>query len=101
MTGGMHQGKVTVITGGGRGFGKAFEMALAACGAHVVLADIDGTAAEAAAEEIADKGGSASAAAVPGLSRGVVRDRRDAARHRRLRALGLTGNAHRKEPARA
>jgi NAD(P)-dependent dehydrogenase (short-subunit alcohol dehydrogenase family) len=63
MTGGMHQGKVTVITGGGRGFGKAFGMALAACGAHVVLADIDGTAAEAAAEEIADKGGSASAAA--------------------------------------
>jgi 3-oxoacyl-[acyl-carrier protein] reductase len=63
MTGGMHQGKVAVITGGGRGFGKAFGMALAACGAHVVLADIDGTAAEAAAKEIADKGGSASAAA--------------------------------------
>ena len=48
----IHQGKVAVITGGGRGFGKAFGMALAARGAHVVLADIDGAAAETAAAEI-------------------------------------------------
>ena len=59
----IHQGKVAVITGGGRGFGKAFGTALAARGAHVVLADIDGAAAEAAAAEIAGKGGSASSAA--------------------------------------
>ena len=59
----IHQGKVAVITGGGRGFGKAFGTALAARGAHVVLADIDGAAAEAAAAEIAGKGGSASGAA--------------------------------------
>ena len=45
-------GKTTVITGGGRGFGKAFGEALAAEGAHVVLVDIDGAAAEAAAAEI-------------------------------------------------
>jgi NAD(P)-dependent dehydrogenase (short-subunit alcohol dehydrogenase family) len=57
-----HQGKVAVITGGGRGFGKAFGTALAARGAHVVLADIDGAAAAAAAAEIAGKGGSASGA---------------------------------------
>ena len=57
------QGKVAVITGGGRGFGKAFGTALAAQGAHVVLADIDGAAAVSAADEIAGKGGSASAAA--------------------------------------
>jgi len=68
MTGGIHQGdvhqgKFAVITGGGRGFGKAFGMALAARGAHVVLADIDGAAAEAAAAEITGKGGSASGAA--------------------------------------
>jgi len=48
-----------LITGGGRGFGKAFGVALAAEGAHVVLVDIDGTAAEAAAAEIAANGGSA------------------------------------------
>ncbi len=61
--GDLHQGKVAVITGGGRGFGKAFGTALAARGAHVVLADIDAGAAEAAAAEIAAVGGSASAAA--------------------------------------
>jgi NAD(P)-dependent dehydrogenase (short-subunit alcohol dehydrogenase family) len=38
-------------------------MALAARGAHVVLADIDGAAAEAAAAEISGKGGSATGAA--------------------------------------
>ena len=63
MTDEVHQGKVAVITGGGRGFGKAFGAALAARGAHVVLADIDRAAAAAAAAEIAGQGGSASGAA--------------------------------------
>jgi 3-oxoacyl-[acyl-carrier protein] reductase len=58
----IHQGKVALITGGGRGFGQAFGTALAERGAHVVLADIDGAAATAAAAEISGKGGSASAA---------------------------------------
>ncbi|MGD0698265.1 MAG: SDR family oxidoreductase [Trebonia sp.] len=62
MTDEIHQGKVALITGGGRGFGKAFGTALAERGAHVVLADIDGDAAAAAAAEISGKGGSASAA---------------------------------------
>src|SRR3984957_15703456 len=48
MTEDVHQGKVAVITGGGRGFGKAFGTALAARGAHVVLADIGAAADEAA-----------------------------------------------------
>lgn len=49
---GEHEGKVAVITGGGRGFGKAFGAALAGAGAKVVLIDRDGTAAQAAAAEI-------------------------------------------------
>lgn len=55
-----HQGRVAVITGGGRGFGKAFGQALASHGARVVLADIDVDAAQAAAREI---GGEAEGAA--------------------------------------
>jgi 3-oxoacyl-[acyl-carrier protein] reductase len=49
-------GTTAVITGGGRGFGKAFGTALAGEGAAVALIDLDGAAAEAAAGEI---GGSA------------------------------------------
>lgn len=52
-----HEGKVAIITGGGRGFGKAFGHALAALGAHVHLLDIDIAAAEAAAAEIRAAGG--------------------------------------------
>ncbi|MET7568464.1 SDR family oxidoreductase [Streptomyces sp. NPDC005492] len=53
-----HHGKVAFITGGGRGFGKAFGAALSARGAHVVLADVDGGAAQAAAAELTAAGGS-------------------------------------------
>ena len=49
-------GKTAVITGGGRGFGKHFGEALAAEGAHVVLVDIDGAEAEAAATGIRARG---------------------------------------------
>lgn len=59
MTNGEHHGRVAVITGGGRGFGQAFGTALAARGAHVVLADIDGDIAAAAAATITAHGGSA------------------------------------------
>jgi 3-oxoacyl-[acyl-carrier protein] reductase len=56
---GEWQGRTAVITGGGRGFGKAFGTALAAEGAHAVLVDIDGAVAEAAAAQIRASGGSA------------------------------------------
>lgn len=56
-----HEGRTAVVTGGGRGFGKAFGHALAARGAHVVLADIDGPAGDDAAGEIGAAGGEASA----------------------------------------
>lgn len=51
--------RTAVITGGGRGFGKAFGIALAAQGLHVVLVDRDGAAAEEAAAGINASGGSA------------------------------------------
>lgn len=46
------ENKVAVITGGGRGLGKAFGHALAAQGATVVLTDLDAQVARAAALEI-------------------------------------------------
>lgn len=52
-------GRTAVVTGGGRGFGKAFGEALAGQGAHAVLVDIDGDAVDAAATEIRAGGGSA------------------------------------------
>ncbi len=52
-----HRHRVAFITGGGRGFGKAFGNALAERGARVVLADIDLAAAEEAAIELRKKGG--------------------------------------------
>jgi NAD(P)-dependent dehydrogenase (short-subunit alcohol dehydrogenase family) len=55
----FYRDRVAVITGGGRGFGKAFGTALAARGAHAVLVDIDGSVAEAAAAEIRNGGGRA------------------------------------------
>jgi NAD(P)-dependent dehydrogenase (short-subunit alcohol dehydrogenase family) len=54
-----YAGRTALITGGGRGFGKAFGEALAARGAHAVLVDRDGAAAEETAAEIVAAGGSA------------------------------------------
>lgn len=53
--------RVAFITGGGRGFGKAFGQALAQRGARVVLADIDPVAGEQAAAELRANGGKAEA----------------------------------------
>jgi 3-oxoacyl-[acyl-carrier protein] reductase len=61
VTNSEYEGRVAVITGGGRGFGKAFGQAIAERGGHAVLADIDGTAAEKAAAELESTGGLASA----------------------------------------
>jgi len=53
------KGRVAIITGSGRGIGRAAAEALAAEGAHVVVTDIDAQAASAAAEAIVASGFSA------------------------------------------
>jgi len=67
----LRAGTTAVITGGGRGFGRAFGHALAAEGVHAVLVDIDGAVAENVAAEIRAKGGAAT-----GLAGDVSNDER-------------------------
>jgi len=55
-------GRAAIVTGAGRGLGEAIATELAARGARVLLADIDGDAAELAAAAIRDSGGAAESA---------------------------------------
>ncbi len=52
-------GKAVVVTGAGRGLGRAYALHAALCGAAVVVNDIDGDAAEAVVAEIRGAGGTA------------------------------------------
>src|SRR5262245_1280161 len=53
------QGRVAIITGGGKGIGKVYAQEFARAGAKVVAADIDGDAAEAVAASIVRHNGEA------------------------------------------
>jgi 3-oxoacyl-[acyl-carrier protein] reductase len=57
-------GKVSIVTGAAGGIGEAYARALAAEGASVVVADLNGEGAEVVAEDISSGGGSAMAVAV-------------------------------------
>src|SRR5262245_9238237 len=52
-------GRVALVTGAGAGLGRAYALALAGRGAHLVVNDISGDAAETVAAEITALGGEA------------------------------------------
>ena len=53
------QGKVAIVTGGGRGIGKSIALGLAECGAKIVVASRSKEELEAVAKEIKESGGEA------------------------------------------
>ena len=57
---GKLNGKVAIVTGSGRGIGRAIAMKLATEGASVVVTDIDAVPAQAVVKELADQGHEAS-----------------------------------------
>jgi NAD(P)-dependent dehydrogenase (short-subunit alcohol dehydrogenase family) len=72
MAGDRLLGKVALVTAGGSGMGRRSCVRMAEEGAHVIVTDLDGAAAEAVADEIG-------AEALPVLARMRVRDHRRAA----------------------
>ena len=58
---GVLEGEAVIVTGAGRGLGRAYAMAMAAEGARVLVNDIDVEEAEGVAREIRDAGGEAAA----------------------------------------
>lgn len=64
--------RVTIVTGGGRGLGKATSHRYAKEGAIVIVADLDIEPAECVAKEIQDNGGWATAVALDVTNRNVV-----------------------------
>jgi NAD(P)-dependent dehydrogenase (short-subunit alcohol dehydrogenase family) len=53
------QGRAVVVTGAGRGLGRAYALDAAGAGAAVLVNDVDADRASAVADEIADRGGRA------------------------------------------
>jgi NAD(P)-dependent dehydrogenase (short-subunit alcohol dehydrogenase family) len=59
VTGGVLDGQVAVITGAGRGLGRAYALAYAREGARLVVNDVDAASAASVVDEIAALGGEA------------------------------------------
>ena len=85
--------RVVVVTGAGRGNGRAMARGLAALGATVVVADIDGAAAEATADMLRHSGGQARAVRWDIADRAAGAAVRDGLRRDGLVASVLVNNA--------
>ena len=66
------QGRVAIVTGAGRGIGKAIALRLAADGAHIVIPDIDPDAGKSTAAEVGALGRQALAVRTDVSSKGQV-----------------------------
>lgn len=66
------EGALAVVTGAGHGIGRATALALANAGARVMVADIDGKAAEKVAAEVMEGGGEAHSFAVDVADRAAI-----------------------------
>lgn len=86
-------GRVVVVTGAGRGNGRAMAQGLAALGATVVVADIDGTAAAATADLLRQAGARARAVRWDIADRAAGAAVRDELRREGLVASVLVNNA--------
>lgn len=65
MSAGLLDGRVAIVTGSGRGLGRAYVQALAAAGGAVVVNDVDADAAAETVELVTSAGGRAVAAVAP------------------------------------
>lgn len=86
-------GKVAVVTGGGSGIGRAISTLFGRQGAHVVVLDLDGAAAQETAAAIAGEGGAADAAGCDVSDAPAVKAAFDAIVGRRRRLDVLINNA--------
>lgn len=96
MTTSPFAGQSAIVTGGASGIGRALGAALAAAGAHVVLADLDGEAAVATQRELEpslSSGGSVVGVALDVRDRGAVEAVVDGVCRRRGRLDLMVNNA--------
>jgi NAD(P)-dependent dehydrogenase (short-subunit alcohol dehydrogenase family) len=85
--------KVIVITGGGRGLGRAYAERLASEGAHIAIAEIDGVAGASAAEELVRNGAEAIFIETDVSSKVAAEEMAAAVLHKWGRIDGLVANA--------
>lgn len=85
--------KVVIVTGGGHGIGRAYCLGIAREGGKVVVADVDGAAADTVAEEVSGQGGEALAVQTDVASLDRCRDMAEQALRRFGKIDGLINNA--------